>query len=56
MRFSSITAALALFFAGASALDKPLNIEVQKAVECSRKTKSGIMPLPTSTSYLFTSH
>lgn len=43
MRFSSITAALALLFAGASALDKPLDTEVLKAVECSRKTKAGML-------------
>ncbi|KAK3674952.1 Peptidyl-prolyl cis-trans isomerase fpr2 [Recurvomyces mirabilis] len=41
MRFSSITAALALLLAGASALDKPLNIEVTHKVECERQTKRG---------------
>ncbi|KAF2771023.1 FK506-binding protein 2 precursor [Teratosphaeria nubilosa] len=41
MRFTSITAALALLWAGASALEKPLDIQVEKAVECSRKTKRG---------------
>lgn len=42
MRLSSITAAFALLFAGSYALEKPLDIEVQKAVECSRKTKTGM--------------
>ena len=41
MRFSAITAAVALFLGSASALDKPLDIQVEKAVECSRKTKTG---------------
>jgi FK506-binding protein 2 len=41
MRTTSILTGLGLFFAGASALDKPLNIEVTKAVECSRKTVTG---------------
>lgn len=46
MRFSSITAAFALLVASASALEKPLDIEVQKAVECSRKTKEGTTYTP----------
>ncbi|KAK5130768.1 hypothetical protein LTR08_001658 [Meristemomyces frigidus] len=41
MRFTNITAAIALLLAGVSALDKPLDIEVQHPVECSRKTKRG---------------
>ena len=45
MRFSNITAAFALFLAGVSALEKPLDIKVEHAVECSRKTKRGKAPL-----------
>ena len=41
MRFANITAAFALFLAGVSALEKPLDIKVEHAVECSRKTKRG---------------
>ncbi|KAM0702403.1 hypothetical protein Q7P35_011313 [Cladosporium inversicolor] len=41
MRFTSIVSAFALLFSAASALEKPLNIEVTKAVECTRKTESG---------------
>ncbi|KAI7370841.1 FK506-binding protein [Hortaea werneckii] len=41
MRFTSITAALSLLLAGVSALDTPLDIQVEHAVECSRKTKRG---------------
>ncbi len=41
MKFTSITAALTLLLAGASALEKPLDIEVQHSTECSRKTKRG---------------
>jgi FK506-binding protein 2 len=41
MRVTSIVSAFALLFSAASALDKPLDIEVTKAVECTRKTKSG---------------
>ncbi|WPG97254.1 FK506-binding protein [Acrodontium crateriforme] len=41
MRFASVTAALGLFLAGVSALDKPLNIEVVHKVECDRKTVAG---------------
>ncbi|KAL1584043.1 hypothetical protein WHR41_08170 [Cladosporium halotolerans] len=41
MRFSSFTAAAALFLSSVSALEKPLDIQVDKAVECSRKTKAG---------------
>merc|ERR1712070_161627 len=41
MRLTSITAALSLLLAGVSALDTPLDIQVEHAVECSRKTKRG---------------
>ena len=41
MRFSSVTTAFALLLAGVSALDKPLDIQVTHAVDCSRKTKTG---------------
>ncbi|THX44732.1 hypothetical protein D6D10_00091 [Aureobasidium pullulans] len=41
MKFATLTGALALFATAVSALDKPLNIQVDKAVECSRKTKAG---------------
>ncbi|GAB7332187.1 hypothetical protein MBLNU13_g04049t1 [Cladosporium sp. NU13] len=41
MRVTSIISAFALLFSAASALDKPLDIQVTKAVECTRKTKSG---------------
>lgn len=41
MKFTTLTGALALFATAVSALDKPLNIQVDKAVECSRKTKAG---------------
>jgi FK506-binding protein 2 len=41
MRLTSIVSAFALLFSAASALDKPLDIQVTKAVECTRKTKSG---------------
>ncbi|KAF2402817.1 hypothetical protein EJ06DRAFT_527795 [Trichodelitschia bisporula] len=40
MRFSLLTAA-SLLLASASALDKPLNIEVTQPAECSRKTVRG---------------
>lgn len=46
MRLTSIVSALALMFASVSALDKPLDIQVDKAVECTRKTKSGKRPPP----------
>lgn len=42
MRLTSITAALSLLLAGVSALDTPLDIQVEHAVECSRKTKRGM--------------
>jgi len=42
MRISSITAACALLLAGASALEKPLDIQVEKSVECKRKTQRGM--------------
>ena len=41
MRVSNIAVAAALLLTGASALDKPLNIEVLKSVDCSTKTKEG---------------
>lgn len=41
MRFTGITAAIALLATAVSALDKPLDIQVDKAVECSRKTIAG---------------
>jgi FK506-binding protein 2 len=44
MRLTSFVSALALLFSAASALEKPLDIQVDKAVECSRKTKSGKRP------------
>jgi FK506-binding protein 2 len=44
MRLTSFVSALALLFGAASALEKPLDIQVDKAVECSRKTKSGKRP------------
>ena len=41
MKFTTLTSALAIFAASASALDKPLDIQVDKAVECTRKTTAG---------------
>jgi FK506-binding protein 2 len=41
MRLTSLVSAFALLFSAASALEKPLDIQVDKAVECTRKTKSG---------------
>ncbi|KAM0717701.1 hypothetical protein Q7P37_007553 [Cladosporium fusiforme] len=41
MRCSTITAAVALFLGSAAALDKPLDIQTEKAVECKRKTQTG---------------
>lgn len=41
MKLTAVTAALGLLFAGASALDKPLDIDVLKANECTTKTKPG---------------
>lgn len=41
MKFTAVIAALGLLFAGASALDKPLDIDVLKANECTTKTKPG---------------
>ncbi|TKA23275.1 FK506-binding protein 2 [Salinomyces thailandicus] len=41
MRFSAFTTAFALLVAGASALDKPLDIQTEHSVECTRKTKRG---------------
>lgn len=41
MKFTTLTSALALFATAASALDKPLDIKVDKAVECTRKTTAG---------------
>ncbi|KAK4984113.1 Peptidyl-prolyl cis-trans isomerase fpr2 [Elasticomyces elasticus] len=41
MRFSTFAAAIALLASTATALDKPLNIQVDTAVECDRRTKAG---------------
>jgi FK506-binding protein 2 len=41
MRFSTIVASLTALVAGVSALDKPLDIKVEKAVDCTRKTVEG---------------
>lgn len=41
MKFTTLTGALALFATAVSALDKPLDIKVDKAVECTRKTTAG---------------
>lgn len=41
MRFTNIAGAIALLATAASALDKPLDIKVDHAVECSRKTQAG---------------
>ncbi|KAJ9627161.1 Peptidyl-prolyl cis-trans isomerase fpr2 [Taxawa tesnikishii (nom. ined.)] len=41
MRFAGITAALALLATAVTALDKPLDIKVDKAVDCKRKTQRG---------------
>lgn len=41
MLFSSILASCALLLAGASALEKPLDIDVTHAVGCSKKSKLG---------------
>jgi FK506-binding protein 2 len=41
MKFTTLTGALALYASAASALNKPLDIQVDKAVECTRKTVSG---------------
>lgn len=41
MRFTSMIAAVGLLSAGAFALEKPLDIQVEEAVQCSRKTKTG---------------
>lgn len=42
MRFAGITAALALLATAVTALDKPLDIKVDKAVDCKRKTQRGM--------------
>jgi FK506-binding protein 2 len=42
MLFSSVSAVVALFLAGASALDKPLDIQVTHSTTCTRKTKVGM--------------
>lgn len=41
MKFTTLTGALALFATAVSALDKPLDIKVDKAIECTRKTTTG---------------
>jgi FK506-binding protein 2 len=41
MRITSFTSALALLLTSVTALDKPLDIQVTKAVECSRKAEKG---------------
>ncbi|KAF2721845.1 hypothetical protein K431DRAFT_267800 [Polychaeton citri CBS 116435] len=41
MKTFSITALIALLATSATALEKPLDIKVDKAVECSRKTVAG---------------
>jgi len=41
MRFSFASAVALLAIGSVQALDKPLDIEVTKAVECERKTKAG---------------
>lgn len=41
MRVSTFTLGFALFSAGTLALDKPLDIKVDKKVECARKTQKG---------------
>ena len=41
MRFTFISTAFALLLAGVSALDKPLDIEIQNAEACTTKTKRG---------------
>jgi len=40
---------LGLLLTGVSALDKPLDIQIEKAVECSRKTVTGMRPQAHST-------
>jgi FK506-binding protein 2 len=41
MRITSLASALALFLGAVTALDKPLDIQVTKAVECTRKAEKG---------------
>ena len=41
MRITSFASALALFLGAVTALDKPLDIQVTKAVECTRKAEKG---------------
>ncbi|KAK1808859.1 Peptidyl-prolyl cis-trans isomerase fpr2 [Friedmanniomyces endolithicus] len=41
MRLSSVTAALTLLAASVSALDKPLDIQIEHSTECSRKSARG---------------
>ena len=48
MRFTSITAALALLAASVSALEKPLDIEVVHSTECTRKSARGKVYLSTA--------
>ena len=46
MQFTTVTAALAILVTGVTALDKPLNIEFQNSVPCTRKTQRGTYILP----------
>lgn len=56
MRFAAVLSAIAvLAVTGASALEKPLDIQVNESFECERKTKAGMLfhflsfwPCPTS--------
>jgi hypothetical protein len=41
MRITSFASALALFLGAVTALDKPLDIQVTHAVECTRKAEKG---------------
>ncbi|KAK0252655.1 hypothetical protein B0A54_13803 [Friedmanniomyces endolithicus] len=41
MRLSSVSAALTLLAASVSALDKPLDIQIEHSTECSRKSARG---------------
>jgi len=41
MRFTSVAATLALLAGAVSALDKPLDIKIDVAKECARKSKAG---------------
>ncbi|KAK0357225.1 Peptidyl-prolyl cis-trans isomerase fpr2 [Friedmanniomyces endolithicus] len=41
MRLSSVSAAITLLVASVSALDKPLDIQIEHSTECSRKSARG---------------